>query len=320
MKLNFYKNPRYSFNILLTVALVFSGLFTNAQANLPPWGNFSAEEISMKECSFDKEAEAIILLDEGNSTYDEDSRLLTQRRIRVKILNKRGLDWANISIPFYSKDDFESVQKIEAITYNFEEGNISTSTQLDKKTIYKVKKDAYYSLMKFAMPTDVMVDEPDAVRLRVWRTAAVEIDAMLEVDGAGHPGAIIADAFAVGLDGGRSDQLGSRLHNGGSTRRRFNRLTAGRSDAGAVKGTFGGCGAANQRRESDDESDQHHSAHGDVSRMHEVKIPRQRITTWASDQAIRQFEKWTLRGLQFRRLRRTIARSESRWWPSVDRG
>jgi hypothetical protein len=70
-----------------------------------------------------------------------------------------------------------------------------------------------------------------------------------------------------------------------------------------VVGTFGGCGAANQRRESDDESDQHHSAHGDVSRMHGVKIPRQRITTRASDQAIRQFEKLeSLRGLQFLRL------------------
>jgi len=152
MKLIFCKSPGYSFSILLTVVFVFTGLFTNSQASLPVWGNFSAEEISMKECSFDKEAEAIILLDEGNSTYDDDFRLITQRRIRVKILNKRGLDWANISIPFYSKDDFESVQKIEAITYNFEEGNNSTFTQLDKKTIYKVKKDAYYSMMKFAMP------------------------------------------------------------------------------------------------------------------------------------------------------------------------
>src|SRR4030095_7888885 len=88
------------------------------------------------------------------------------------------------------------------------------------------------ALVKFAMPADVMVDEPDAIRLGVGRTAVVEIDAMLKVDGAGHPGAIIADAFAVGLDGGRSDQLGSRLHNGGPPRRRPDRLTDGTSGAG----------------------------------------------------------------------------------------
>src|SRR4029450_4903523 len=43
------------------------------------------------------------------------------------------------------------------------------------------------ALVKFAMPADVMVDDPDAVRFRVGRTAILVSDAIPEIARAEYP-------------------------------------------------------------------------------------------------------------------------------------
>jgi len=78
--------------------------------------------------------------------------MITERRIRIKILTEKGLDRANIVIPFYHKDDFESISKVKAFTYNFGEGNAYSMNEVEKKSIYTEKRNNYYSLIKFAMP------------------------------------------------------------------------------------------------------------------------------------------------------------------------
>jgi hypothetical protein len=120
--------------------------------DFPAIGKFSADEINLKECSFDPEAEAIILLDKAVVTPDHEYHLITERRIRIKILNDRGLDRANIVIPFYSKDGFEYIDKIQAYTFNYNDLGMQTSAIVDKQSIYTEKRNNYYSLVKFAMP------------------------------------------------------------------------------------------------------------------------------------------------------------------------
>jgi len=124
-----------------------------SQADFPTFGSFSAEEINLKQCPFDPEADAIVLLDKAVANYDDDYRLITDRRVRIKILNQKGIDRANISIPFYSQDGFEYLSKIEAYTFNFDEAGRQSSVQVEKKSIYTEKNDNYYSFIKFAMPT-----------------------------------------------------------------------------------------------------------------------------------------------------------------------
>ena len=122
------------------------------QPTLPEFGEFTDSEKNLKECDFDKDADAVILFDYGNSVSDDEQRLITTQRIRIKILNNRGLDYANIRIPFYSKEDFEYVHNISGLAYTPDEkGNYSVYT-LDKRSIFTEKEDNYYSAVKFAMP------------------------------------------------------------------------------------------------------------------------------------------------------------------------
>lgn len=132
--------------------LLFTSTIIYAQSDFPSFGSFNAEEINLKQCDFDPEAEAIILLDKAVVNYGEDYEMLTERRIRIKILNDKGLDRANIIIPFYTKDDYEHISKVEAYTFNFNQAGAEAPIMVDKKSIYTEKRNNLYSLIKFAMP------------------------------------------------------------------------------------------------------------------------------------------------------------------------
>ena len=135
----------------LFTALLFS-LFIQrsfAQDGFPEFGFYSEEEINMKGSAFEKDAEAIILLDQAFAHYDEDYHLITERRVRIKILNQRGLDRASIRIPFYIRDAFENIKGIEGMTFT---PNENAATKLSKKSIFTEKLDDKFSIIKFAMP------------------------------------------------------------------------------------------------------------------------------------------------------------------------
>jgi hypothetical protein len=117
--------------------------------DFPEFGEFNSVETAMKECQFDKEADAVILLDYASSYYDDEYHLITDRRVRIKILNQRGLERANIIIPFYSRNDFEEIRSVQGLTYNTDG---SSTTKLDKKSVFTEKEDDKYSNVKFALP------------------------------------------------------------------------------------------------------------------------------------------------------------------------
>jgi hypothetical protein len=70
------------------------------------------------------------------------------------------------------------------------------------------------SSMKGAMLSHVVVDEPDAVSLRIIERSTIEINAVLQEDGTSHPCTIIGDTFALACNSPRSDQSGCRLNDG----------------------------------------------------------------------------------------------------------
>jgi hypothetical protein len=133
-------------------AIVFIAKISYSQTEFPAFGSFTAGDVNMKKCAFDPEADAIILLDKAVASYDDNYRLITERRIRMKILNQKGIERANISIPFYSRDDYENLSRVEAYTYNFDESGRPSFIPIDKKSFYTEHTNSYWSQMKFAMP------------------------------------------------------------------------------------------------------------------------------------------------------------------------
>src|SRR5258705_9885321 len=123
--------------LFLLSMLMLSAFSSNAQDDqLPPFGEFSDKERLLTQCDFDKDADAVILFHVANSDYNNDNSLTTSHRIRFKILTEKGIDKANVEIPYYSKDNFEDVFHLEAITTRSDNGVI-TRKELDKKAIFK---------------------------------------------------------------------------------------------------------------------------------------------------------------------------------------
>ena len=142
-----------------TLLLLLSSLIIYAQKELPAYGKIDKADLLLKECEFDKDAEAYKLMSFGDVRYNvsgEDFNILTDTRIRIKILKDKGLDKANIKLRFYSKNNYESIRNISGVTYNLDNSGNVVITKLDKASVYTKNITNQISEVAFTMP-DVKV-------------------------------------------------------------------------------------------------------------------------------------------------------------------
>lgn len=142
--------------ILFVFLLGFGRLF--AQDGLPPYGKIDKADLEMKDCEFDKGAEAVKLIDWGKLYYDgsnaDISRFATiyERRIRIKILKDKGLHFANVNIPYFSHNDKEKIINASAITYNIDAGGHIRAIPAKANSIYNRRISNDLSELIIAMP------------------------------------------------------------------------------------------------------------------------------------------------------------------------
>lgn len=132
--------------------LLLTSYFGIGQSSVPEFGKFTEEEKKLTECAFDKEADAIVLIDQASSDHDEEYRLITNRRIRIKVLKEKGIGHADVTIRYYQGDDFEYISNVEAIVANTEPSGVVNIQKVVPSQIFRQKTNQYWSAVKFAMP------------------------------------------------------------------------------------------------------------------------------------------------------------------------
>lgn len=144
--------------ILFPTLLIFSFFSINAQNNIPDFGKIDKADLQMTYCSFEDNAEAMVLFDIGefycsiNAKMIKPVMVLTERRMRIKILKEKGLSRANVHIRYYSFLNTENVTGITAQTYNLDGSGNIVITKLEKKLIYDKKINKRYSEIAFTLP------------------------------------------------------------------------------------------------------------------------------------------------------------------------
>lgn len=124
-----------------------------AQTTLPEFGDITAADRALTECSFDKEADAVVIFDEATADHDEQYKLIFNRRTRLKILKPKGNRHGDISIRYIHKDDIEYVNNIEAYTCNYtNNGTHADIKKVPNSAIYRQKVNERLSVVKIAMP------------------------------------------------------------------------------------------------------------------------------------------------------------------------
>ena len=146
-----------------TTSLILFFLWINtlqviAQKGQPSFGKVDKADIEMKDCEFDKGADALVLIDYGNMFYDRGTvgfsafKTVYERRTRIKILKEKGISQADIEIPFYTHNNEEKILKFNANTFNLDVSGKIVTTEVRKSSIYTKKIDDNYSKMIVTFP------------------------------------------------------------------------------------------------------------------------------------------------------------------------
>jgi len=104
--------------------------------DVPEWGQVDKSELLSKECEFDKAAEAVVLFQVGDLICTVTGDIELDFHVRIKILKEKGLERANVHLPYYSYKNEESIRKLTAQTFNLDAAGNVVSTPVDKKSIY----------------------------------------------------------------------------------------------------------------------------------------------------------------------------------------
>ncbi|MGC4101601.1 DUF3857 domain-containing protein [Ferruginibacter sp.] len=137
--------------LLLSVIILLIPFISFAQ-DLSEFGIVSGDELNLKECSFDKDANAVILLNEAVSDHDDQYHLITNHHVRIKILKEKGFDEANISLRFWRKDDFEFINVLEAMVINTDDIGQLVKEKLPKKAFYTKDINERIGVVTFTFP------------------------------------------------------------------------------------------------------------------------------------------------------------------------
>jgi Domain of Unknown Function with PDB structure (DUF3857)/Major royal jelly protein len=115
--------------------------------------------LEMKDCDFEKGAQALVLFDVAevycdlnlNSLYNP-LRTELERHVRIKILNTSGADAANIRIRYQSDKNMEDIKNLAAQTINLDAAGNMIFSKVEKDAIYRKKINKRYSEVIFTFP------------------------------------------------------------------------------------------------------------------------------------------------------------------------
>ena len=133
---------KLSFLLILLCSISFAIAQKNKKTNpdLPPFGTVDKSDLELKDCDFDPKAGAMVLLEDGLLEYViGNDGIEMKKRVRIKILNEKGIDQANIRLSYLSAANSQSINSIEAQTYNLDDKGEIVISKLDKKLIYEKK-------------------------------------------------------------------------------------------------------------------------------------------------------------------------------------
>jgi transglutaminase-like putative cysteine protease len=136
--------------LLLVVTSVHSII---AQDHSFPFGRVTRDELTMTVHDKDTSAAAVVLNEFGEAYIDSDnSDIIFQYHVKIKILRTEGLEKGNYEIPLYKNDqDMERVRTIKASAFNLDNGAIRETTLPDKQ-IFTENRSKHRVVKKFAIP------------------------------------------------------------------------------------------------------------------------------------------------------------------------
>lgn len=141
--------------IVATLVLILFTVISFSQVKFNVSGyNVTSNDLKINTYSKDSTANALVIYEYGNSYFDQDDfRLKTEVRRKIKIFNRDGFDKADISILLYNNSsNKEKITNIIGTTTSLNDNGTLDIQKLDKSQIFTEKYNDKYTLVKFTMP------------------------------------------------------------------------------------------------------------------------------------------------------------------------
>jgi len=106
----------------------------------------------MKECDFDKNAEAMVLFEKGQTDFIIGRGIDFERHVRIKILNDKGKDRADVHLRYFNWKNEEEIKDISAQVYNLDNSGNIVVTKIDKKQIFEKQINKRFAEKVFTFP------------------------------------------------------------------------------------------------------------------------------------------------------------------------
>jgi hypothetical protein len=158
--------------------LFFFPCFSQAQDF--PYGAVTFSDLTMTKYSEDTTASAVVLKEFGHAVINNGDgyHLIYKYHVRIKILNKNGLDQSNIEIPLHKQGSNlkETITIINASSFNLENDRIHQEI-VRTKDIFTEDRNKYLDVKKFAIPNvrvgsvieiAYTMDSPFIFNFRTW--------------------------------------------------------------------------------------------------------------------------------------------------------
>jgi hypothetical protein len=137
--------------LLFLAILLTSADVANAQSFYKKWGKFSDRELELTTTSLDSTANAVILGEYGTIKVDYGN-IYIYMYVRKKILNSNGFDEADITLPYYAKDNIELISNLKARTINKLDNGKTQIIALEKKDLFTLDIDEKWKAKRFTFP------------------------------------------------------------------------------------------------------------------------------------------------------------------------
>lgn len=164
MVLVYLSTHHFMRKVLLFISCVFFTSFSFSQKKgplpgekkLPPPGEVTMEELTMKNCAFDPDASAMKLFETEEVNYElyasGDMTLKTESRTRIKIFNEKGYKHATVTIPYVTKKSLGKVKELTAYVYTLDANGKIAVQKLSKDDFFKQTVIGKLGLIRFSFP------------------------------------------------------------------------------------------------------------------------------------------------------------------------
>lgn len=126
-----------------------------AQKDIPDFGKIDKADLTSTSCTFEPSASAMELFDVQNVEFevlDYSTKLVTEERVRIKIFNQSGYDYASIRIPYFMQKKVTKIKDLEGVVYSLDSNGQIVTQKLNKKDFFREKAEENVGIINFTFP------------------------------------------------------------------------------------------------------------------------------------------------------------------------